>query len=278
MTRTNEKLREALCTVGNGYFATRGAAPESKAGQIHYPGTYAAGVFNRLEDVIAGTTTDHESLVNLPNWLPLTFRIDGGTWFDVDAVELLSYRQVLDIRGAVLTRELRFRDDAGRTTSMTQHRFVAMNQAHVAALETTILAEDWSGTIEVRSTLDASVGNTLVERYRELASTHLTSLTKAALSPNSVLLTVETTQSQIPVALASRTTIWRDGQPAPATYRLVDEEFEVGHAIFTELGGGSVAIGGEGRHIGHRPRRRDVRPCRRGRATTRPPRTVRRDT
>ena len=239
----NEKLREALCTVGNGYFATRGAAPESKAGQIHYPGTYAAGVFNRLEDVIAGTTTDHESLVNLPNWLPLTFRIDGGTWFDVGAVELLSYRQVLDIRGAVLTRELRFRDDAGRTTSMTQHRFVAMNQAHVAALETTILAEDWSGTIEVRSTLDASVGNTLVERYRELASTHLTSLTKAALSPNSVLLTVETTQSQIPVALASRTTMWRDGQPAPATYRLVDEEFEVGHAIFTDLAAGqSVSV------------------------------------
>ena len=239
----NEKLREALCTVGNGYFATRGAAPESKAGQIHYPGTYAAGVFNRLEDVIAGTTTDHESLVNLPNWLPLTFRIDGGTWFDVDAVELLSYRQVLDIRGAVLTRELRFRDDAGRTTSMTQHRFVAMNQAHVAALETTILAEDWSGTIEVRSTLDGSVGNTLVERYRELASTHLTSLTKAALSPNSVLLTVETTQSQIPVALASRTTMWRDGQPAPATYRLVDEEFEVGHAIFTDLAAGqSVSV------------------------------------
>ena len=28
----SEKLREALCTLGNGYFATRGAAPESKAG------------------------------------------------------------------------------------------------------------------------------------------------------------------------------------------------------------------------------------------------------
>jgi alpha,alpha-trehalase len=239
----NEKLREALCTVGNGYFATRGAAPESKAGQIHYPGMYAAGVFNRLEDVIAGTTTDHESLVNLPNWLPLTFRIDGGDWFDVDAVELLSYQQVLDIRSAVLTRELRFHDDAGRTTSVTQHRFVAMNQAHVAALETTILAEDWSGTIEVRSTLDANVGNCLVERYRELASTHLRSLTKAALSPNSVLMTVETTQSQIPVALAARTTVWRDGQPAPATYRLVDEEFEAGHEIFTDLvAGQSVSV------------------------------------
>lgn len=110
----------------------RGAAPESKASQVHYPGTYAAGVYNRLEDLIGGTKTDHESLVNLPNWLPLTFRIDGGDWFDVDNVTLLSYRQTLDLRGAVLSRELRFRDDAGRTASVTQHRLVAMNQAHVA--------------------------------------------------------------------------------------------------------------------------------------------------
>ena len=57
--------------------------------------------------------------------------------------------QTFDLRGAVLTRELRFSDDAGRTTSVTQHRLVAMNQAHVAALETTIVAEDWSGTIEI---------------------------------------------------------------------------------------------------------------------------------
>ena len=31
-----ERLREALCTLGNGYFATRGAAPESPAGPIHF--------------------------------------------------------------------------------------------------------------------------------------------------------------------------------------------------------------------------------------------------
>ena len=115
----NEKLREALCTVGNGYFATRGAAPESKAGPVHYPGTYAAGVYNRLFDTVSGVTIDNESLVNLPNWLPLTFRIDGGDWFDIDNVTVLSYRQTLDLRGAVLTREVRFRDNAGRTSSVT---------------------------------------------------------------------------------------------------------------------------------------------------------------
>ncbi|MGA9493589.1 MAG: trehalose-phosphatase, partial [Mycobacterium sp.] len=169
----NEKLRESLCTVGNGYFATRGAAPESKADQVHYPGTYAAGVYNRLVDDVSGTAIDNESLVNLPNWLALTFRVDGGSWFDIDAVSVLSYRQTLDLRGAVLTREVRFCDDAGRTSSLTQQRFAAMHMPHVGALQTTIVAEDWSGTIEIRSTLDGNVTNSLVERYRDLANDHL---------------------------------------------------------------------------------------------------------
>ncbi|HKK52061.1 MAG TPA: hypothetical protein VKA74_10755, partial [Myxococcota bacterium] len=40
-------LREALCTLGNGYFATRGAAPEAFADDVHYPGTYLAGGYDR---------------------------------------------------------------------------------------------------------------------------------------------------------------------------------------------------------------------------------------
>ncbi len=48
-----ESLRESLCTLGNGYFATRGAHESSKAGGVHYPGTYLAGGYNRLETKIA---------------------------------------------------------------------------------------------------------------------------------------------------------------------------------------------------------------------------------
>lgn len=36
-----ERLRESLCRLGNGYFATRGAVPECRAGLVHYPATYA---------------------------------------------------------------------------------------------------------------------------------------------------------------------------------------------------------------------------------------------
>ncbi len=43
----HEQVREALCTLGNGYFATRGAAEEADADDIHYPGTYLLRVWRR---------------------------------------------------------------------------------------------------------------------------------------------------------------------------------------------------------------------------------------
>jgi trehalose/maltose hydrolase-like predicted phosphorylase len=109
-----EGLREALCTTGNGYFATRGAAPESAADGSHYPGTYISGCYNTLRTEIAGRSADSESLVNAPNWLPLTFAAGDGPWFDLDRVDVLQCRQELDLRRGVLTRKLRTRDSQGR--------------------------------------------------------------------------------------------------------------------------------------------------------------------
>ncbi len=238
-----ERLREALCTMGNGHFATRGCVPESSAGEAHYPGTYAAGIYNRLTDRIGGSTVDNESLVNLPNWLPLTFRIDGGPWFDIDSTELSSYVQTLDLRRAVLIREFRFCDPAGRTIAVTQRRFAAMHLSHVAALETTVVAENWSGTLEFRSAIHGDVENRLVERYRELSSKHLTVTQLRELSDDSVLLGVATVESQIPVAVAVRATVWRDEAPVWADYRLVQDAARIGHDIAVDMAvGQSVTL------------------------------------
>ena len=122
----NQKLREALCTLGNGYFCTRGAAPEAEADDIHYPGTYLAGGYNRLKTEIAGRIIENEDLVNMPNWLSLTFRIDGGAWFDLSDVQLLDYRQELDIHHGVLYRRVRFKDSGERITRLFERRLVSM--------------------------------------------------------------------------------------------------------------------------------------------------------
>ncbi|MGW5532266.1 glycoside hydrolase family 65 protein, partial [Streptomyces xanthochromogenes] len=160
-----ERLRESLCTLGNGYFATRGALPECTAGTVHYPGTYAAGCYNRLTSTVAGREVENEDLVNLPNWLPLRFRLPGGVWFTPDAEALLSHRQSLDLRAGVLERESRYLVAEGRALHVRQLRLVHMADPHLAALRTEFTAEGWSGELEVESALDASVSNSGVERY-----------------------------------------------------------------------------------------------------------------
>jgi hypothetical protein len=66
-----EGVREALCTLGNGYWGTRGAAPEADADSVHYPGTYLAGVYNRVRTDLGTRVVESEHMVNAPNWLPL---------------------------------------------------------------------------------------------------------------------------------------------------------------------------------------------------------------
>ncbi|NNH68811.1 trehalose-phosphatase [Nocardia uniformis] len=237
---TRERLREALCTVGNGYFATRGAAPESKAGENHYPGTYLAGIYNRLFDEVAGHTIDNESMVNLPNWLPLTFRIDDGDWFDIDGTEILSYRQQLDLRRAVLLRRFRIRDTAGRITTVCQRRLVAMHQPHQCALETTYTAENWSGTLIVRSVLDAAVRNSGVARYHGLSNRHLDHESTAELGPGAVLLGVRTNQSRIAVAMAARTSLRNNGESVEAATEFIDADGLVGHHLGLEVAEGDT--------------------------------------
>jgi len=227
----SERLREALCTVGNGYFATRGCSPESDAGEHHYPGTYCAGIFNRLSDMVSGNEIDNESMVNLPNWLPLSFRVDDGPWFDIDTVEVLSYRQRMNLRCAELIREIRFRDADGRVSRLTQRRFVSMADPHVAALQTTLVPENYSGTVEFSSTIDPGVRNAGVARYAGLSDAHLTVTESAELGDDGALVVAETVQSRIRLAVATRTRCWQGNEPVDVVSRFCDTATRVGHHI-----------------------------------------------
>lgn len=237
----DEKLREALCTMGNGYLAVRGAAPECEAGQFHYPGTYVAGVYNRLTDTVAGVTIDNESLVNLPNWLPVTFRIDGGAWFGIDDVDVSSYLVTLDLRRATLSREFLFADVDGRDIRVRQKRFVSMHQPHVAALTTTVEALNWSGRIEFRSSVDGAVANRGVDRYRDLASRHLDVVAMHELAADSVLLAAQTVESGIDIAVAVRNTLRVGDVDAPAECMTLTEHDRIGHRLTADLHTGQSA-------------------------------------
>ncbi|MCU1660333.1 MAG: beta-phosphoglucomutase family hydrolase [Pseudonocardia sp.] len=234
-------LREALLALGNGYMVTRGALPESAADDVHYPGTYVAGLYDRAETEVAGRMVENEDLVNAPNWLPLRFRIEGGDWFDARRADVVEHRFELDIRRGVLTRDMTWQDAEGRRTSMTQRRFVSMKDEHFAGLETTFTAENWSGRLEVSSGLDGRVVNAGVKRYRDLNGRHLQVLGQGEVDRETIDLQVETLQSHVRVAVAARTRVLRDGQRQDVDRRLVEEPGYVAHDLGLELEEGRPA-------------------------------------
>lgn len=195
--------REALCALGNGFMATRGALAEARDDGVHYPGTYVAGIYNRLTSEVEGRVVEQETIVNLPNWLPLAFRPEGGSWSAPSATTLLDHHQVLDLRKGVLFRRSRVRDAEGRITELAERRVVSMASPHLAAVEQVLIPENWSGTLEVRAALDGRVRNGNVAEDRRLNNVHLVPVGTGEQEAGAIWLEVETTRSHVRVAEAA---------------------------------------------------------------------------
>jgi trehalose/maltose hydrolase-like predicted phosphorylase len=230
----HEALREALFTLGNGYFATRAAAEECDAGGGHYPGTYLAGGYNRARSEVSGRIVENEDLVNWPNWLPLSFKHENGSWFKIDEVELLYYRQELDFYHGVMIRTMKFRENDGKESSLVSRRFVHMKNPHFAGLEWTLTPENWSGKIQIRSALDGTVINSGVPRYRDLSSTHLQPLEIGQFGEDAIYLRVQANQSKKRMVQAARTKVYQGEAEVPVERILFKKVGYVAHIMDLE--------------------------------------------
>ena len=219
-----ESLREALTSTGNGYLCARGAAEWEDADGVHYPGTYVHGGYNRETTILGGLPVLNEDLVNLPNWLVLQLRIEGGDAIRLADVELLTYRHELDIRFATVIRHLVFRDQEGRETTLHSRRFVSMADAHHGGIEWTLIPGNWSGRVEMVTAIDGRVSNAGVARYQQLEARHLNPVGPRTLGPEVIALKAETRQSNLYVSHAARTRVFRADQSVQVERRLYQME------------------------------------------------------
>lgn len=237
-----EGIREALCTLGNGYFATRGAVTWAAMDGIHYPGTYLAGAYNRLNTEIAGLVIENEDLVNCPNWLALDIRVAGEDWFDARTVKLLAYRQELDLQRGVLLRTLCFEDRQGRRSRLEERRLVSMSDMHLGALSLSITAENWSGSVVVRSAIDGRVVNAGAKLYRRFNDKHLEPVASEGVGEDCVYLQVRTCQSNLHVAQVARTQAFLDGELVRTERQLVEEPGYIAHQMEVGLECGNTLV------------------------------------
>lgn len=230
-----EGHREVLLALANGYMGVRGARPEAQADEEHYPGTYVSGLFNRVVSHINGRDLEHESMVNVPNFLPFDLRLRGGEWWSEGGLRELDEVVELDLRTGLLSRTCILEEflaesrdegtedtDRPRRVRLQQRRLVSMAHPHLAACETTLTPLGWSGRIHVRNGIDPTVVNDNVAEYKALAKHHLVTDASTTLPDHTLISVVHTNQSSHQVAEAQRT------QVTPDTSTRVEREIRPG--------------------------------------------------
>ena len=198
-----ERSREALLSVGNGNFGVRGAMEETKINDINYPGTYLSAVYNTLSSVVGGKEVTNEDLVNATNFFQVNFKIDDEDWLDINQTKILVIKRNLNFKTAVLTKELIVEDAKGRQTKIISQRFASMDQPNFAAIEYSIIPQNYSGKLTVKSVISGNHINAGVKRYQELNQQHLESLNELS-ENNFQYVAVKTTQSKITIATSAR--------------------------------------------------------------------------
>jgi beta-phosphoglucomutase family hydrolase len=198
-----ERLREVLCAVGNGYFGTRGCLETERDSDEHYPGTYVAGVYNKIPTKIADRDIYNNDFVNCPNWLLVEFAVGGGEFKSPLQMEVLSYRTNLNMRDGVLERSLVVKDLASRITRIDSRRLASMADPHCGALEFSLTPLNYTAPVTFRASLDGDLINNGVPRYRALASRHLEPVATGT-TDDGCYLHVRTSASKVDIALGQR--------------------------------------------------------------------------
>jgi beta-phosphoglucomutase family hydrolase len=198
----NEKSRESLLTVGNGYFASRGCFTEEKASNFHYPATYMSGVFNKKESTIKDKIVLNEDLVNCPNWLFTSFKIDDDDWCNQKTYKIIEIERTLNIKKGLLSGWAIVEDAKGRQTMLESVRLISMANKNLAGLEYSVTPLNYSGKISIRTGIDANIINDGIARYKDLNQKHLCKAETGSKN-NIIWLKTKTTQSDIELNIAA---------------------------------------------------------------------------
>lgn len=208
----DEKLRETLTTVGNGYLGTRGAYECESSSYYFYPGTYISGIFNKTPSKIKGRDIWNNDFVNCPNWLPVEFKIGSGEFISPLSMEILSYSHRLNMRAGVMERDMVVKDKVGRITRIASRRVASMADGNLCALKFDLTPLNYSSKITFRSSIDGNVENHGVARYSKLNIHHLCRVSGGK-AGDGIFLHMETTHSRYQIVMASKSVMLQDGKP-----------------------------------------------------------------
>lgn len=143
---------ETLMCLGNGYIGMRGSFCEEYPDQNRL--TLIAGLYDHQPNEV-------EELFPLPDTTKLSVAVNGKNVGPLN-IGAYNYSRNLNIKNGLMTYSFDCKyDDDGIDVSVTQRRFVSMEQLHLAAFETTLISRT-DAELTVSASIDAkqTVGGT----------------------------------------------------------------------------------------------------------------------
>jgi len=141
---------ETLFTVGNGSLGIRGTFEEGYSNDN--PAIFVGGIFNQYEDEIP-------ELISLPNPLHLNIEINNSR-FRQDEGIIVGYKRTLDLKTAILTREILWLSPNQDLIKLQFERFASIVQPNLLCIKASITPlSEGSHTITISSSIDAGFPN-----------------------------------------------------------------------------------------------------------------------
>lgn len=189
---------ESLLTTGNGFLGIRGTSPEMQQSSDTYPATYIAGVYNQAESIVADKKVVNEDFVNNASADYMSVQIGKEEILTFKNVRVHDFYRSLDLKTGIFKAIAIVEDHAGRQLKWESQRVVNMAKMNEYALKYVVTPLNFSADIAIITTLDGTVENGNVARYRALNSHHY-DVVEVGAEANRAFIHTKTTQSEIEV-------------------------------------------------------------------------------
>ncbi|MFP5393707.1 MAG: glycoside hydrolase family 65 protein, partial [Gammaproteobacteria bacterium] len=157
-------LAETLFALGNGYIGLRGTGEEGYSGPVgtSLDGSYLNGFYESepitYPEAAFGLAKTNQFMLNVPNAKGIELLVDGER-FDPLGGGLASYERHLDFRTGVLERRMEWQSTGGKRLAIRSRRLVSLTNKHLFAIDVEVTPLNFSGRIELRSTINRHVKN-----------------------------------------------------------------------------------------------------------------------
>lgn len=154
-----QMLYESLFAQANGYLGSRGTYEESLTSSLpSCEGVYLNGIYEQ-EPIVYGESaygfpTHNQKMIQAPNGKKIELILDGER-LSADRFSIEG-RRLLDLRSGVFSRFQHWLLPTGKALRLNSRRFVSLANPSLICIEYQITAQNFTGTVELISALDAS--------------------------------------------------------------------------------------------------------------------------